>query len=139
LRLLLVEDSESREEQIRRWCSSLGLPKPNCATSGGAAIGILRLDSGRTYAGIMLDHDLQERPHGGIDGDLCGQNVVMAIIRHIDKDVPILVHSMNDAGGAAMVRQLEGAGFAVTRVPWVELSLGVFEEWLEEVREGAEE
>jgi len=138
LRLLVVEDSKHREDTIRSWCCKLGVRKLNCATSAGAALGILSRDSGRIYAGIMLDHDLQQRPHGGIDHEKCGQDVVMAIIKHIDKDVPILVHSMNDAGGAAMVRQLEDAGFAVTRVPWAEMSLGVFEEWLEEVREGVE-
>ena len=113
LRLLLVEDSAIREERIRQW-----LP-PDVhmvwAKSAGAALGVLARDRGRTYAGLLLDHDLQQQIRGGADGDLTGQDVVLRVIEVIDKDVPILVHSMNDAGGPAMAGQLEHAGFAVTR------------------------
>ncbi|MEE2829157.1 MAG: cyclic-phosphate processing receiver domain-containing protein [Myxococcota bacterium] len=137
LRLLLVEDSAIREERIRLWLP----PEVHMvwAKSAGAAIGVLQRDRGRTYAGLRLDHDLQQQVRGGADGELTGQDVVLKVIEVIDKDVPILVHSMNDAGGAAMAGQLEKAGFEVTRWPWADMSKGVFERWLEEVREWTEE
>ena len=137
LRLLLVEDSAIREERIRQW-----LP-PGVhmvwARSAGVALGVLARDRGRTYAGLLLDHDLQQQVRGGADGELTGQDVVLKVIDVIDKDVPILVHSMNDGGGSAMARRLEEAGFEVTRTPWADLNKGLFERWLAEVCEWMEE
>ena len=61
----------------------------------GRALGILRRDPGRVYAGIVLDHDLQGQIASEADRFLTGQDVVRAILRYVSPDVPVLVHSMN--------------------------------------------
>jgi len=134
--ILLVEDDKRRWELFDDWCPE-GVHLA-WAESAGVALGMIKRDAGRIYSGVLLDHDLQMRKKGGIDGTLCGQDVVLSMIEHLDKDIPILVHSMNPAGGAAMVRQLETAGFVVTRSEWAGMTKGIFDEWLEEVFEGVE-
>lgn len=134
-RILVVEDDPAREQTIRSW-----LPtdiRPVLATSAGAAIGTLRLDRGAVYAGIMLDHDLQSRRAGGHDEHLCGQDVVEAIVEYVDRDVPILIHSMNSIGRAAMASRLRKAGFSVEVIPMSALTPVELEEWLADVREAA--
>jgi hypothetical protein len=70
----------------------------------------------------MLYHDLQQ--HVAVESDryLCGQNVVDVITRNIQKDVPILIHSMNFLESPTMVRRLESSSFRVTRIPFSNLS-----------------
>lgn len=131
-RLLIVEDNAERIAKLRSW-----LPQDVVtvvATSAGRAIGIMHRDRGRTYAGILLDHDLQESVVTDADKGLSGGDVLKSLIAHISRDVPILVHSMNPFQGPAMAERLERAGFYVTRIPMSELSLEKFQEWLEEVR-----
>ncbi len=91
------------------------------ATSAGAAIGILRLDSGFVYAGVMLDHDLQDRRATELDAMLSGRDVVDSIIEHLSRDVMILVHSVNEYGSASMIKNLRTSvlpqGSVVDRLP----------------------
>lgn len=105
------------------------------AASAGRAIGILQRDRGSVYAGIMLDHDLQENVVTCDEMDLSGKNVVDVIIKNISKDVPIFVHSMNINQAPAMVERLEKAGFEVTRIPFAHLTQAKLNNWIEEVRE----
>jgi rhodanese-related sulfurtransferase len=137
LRLLIVEDDLVREQTFRRW-----LPadvRPVFAHSAGRALGILRLDSGRVYAGIVLDHDLQSQVASEADRYLTGQDVCHAIIRYVSPDVPILVHSMNTRGSVRMANALAEAGFEVTKIPMEALTQAAFLAWLEEVRDWWEE
>ena len=137
LRVLLVEDNGARESDLRAW-----LPDDIhlvWAKSAGQAIGVLKRDRGRVYAGILLDHDLQMQRRIGNDRTLTGQDVVRAIIDAVDTCVPILVHSMNRGGAPRMVEPLEGAGFVVTRRPWHAMTREILEGWLEEVREATED
>ena len=129
LRLLLVEDNKAREEQFRLWLpSDVTMVWAKCA---GSAIGVLERDRGRVYAGLMLDHDLQMQRQD----KFTGLHVAKKVVEVIERDVPILVHSMNDRGGPEMVKTLDGAGFDVTRWPWAEMRREKFAAWLEEVRE----
>lgn len=130
-RLLVVEDHPEREELIRAFAAPEF--RVVVATSAGAAIGILRRDSGRVYSGIVLDHDLQGRRHAEHDQFLSGADVVNAIADDISRDVPILVHSMSATGRAAMSRDLQAAGFSVTIAPLSSLTRESFKEWLEDV------
>ena len=133
LRLLIVEDNLEREQQLRA-----RLPvdiKLVVATSAGKAMGVLRLDKGRVYAGIVLDHDLQERSAPEADPFLSGKDVVEAVIRYVSKDVPILVHFINSSQSTIMVNRLREADFGVTKIPMDILTKESFQSWIEYVRE----
>jgi rhodanese-related sulfurtransferase len=70
------------------------------------------------------------------DQDLSGTTVVKSIIRHMDKSIPILVHSMNPKRGPIMANMLKSAGFKdVIRISMDDLNKTLFQEWLQEVRE----
>lgn len=130
-RLLIVEDNAERIAKLRSW-----LPENMTAivaTSAGRAIGIMQRDQKRTYAGILLDHDLQESVVTDADKELSGSDVTKNLILNISRDVPILVHSMNLRQGPAITEKLERAGFYVTRIPMSELTFEKFQQWLEEV------
>jgi CheY-like chemotaxis protein len=132
LRILVVEDTDARVDTFREWLpADVRLVH---ARSAGAAIGVLRRDGGRTYDGIMLDHDLQEQALTSMEEHLSGKDVVRAIIAGVHRDVPVLVHSMNSTGGPAMVDGLRAAHFDVTRVPMVSMTRTRLLDWLEDVR-----
>ena len=136
LRILIVEDDPVRERRLLSW-----LPpdvKAVVAMTAGTAIGILRHDRGRVYAGVVLDHDLQDRRRAESDKWLCGQDVAEALVQHVDRLVPILVHSVNAVGRQAMVTRLRRCGFEVTVKPMNEMVRADFEAWLADVRESAE-
>jgi DNA-binding NtrC family response regulator len=136
-RILIVEDDPDRLRIIQSW-----MPQDvivSNVTDAGAAMGQIRRDRGRVYAGIMLDHDLQEQLKVASSKHLCGNDVVNVIIGNIDKSVPILVHSMNPFQAGVMVRRLESSGFDVTRIPMAELTDKKLFEWVEDARELWEE
>jgi len=132
VRLLMVEDDPERVETIRTW-----LPQDFrlvVAASAGRAKGILNRDRGQVYAGIMLDLDLQLQVAHEDERYMSGADVAQDIIRFVDRDVLILIHSMNPRAGS-LAEKLESAGFAVTRLPMDQLSQEQFLEWLAEVRD----
>ena len=56
LRLLIIDDSDTRIDTLKQW-----LPDdvhPVFATSAGRTLRMIDLDPGAVYAGILLDHDL---------------------------------------------------------------------------------
>jgi hypothetical protein len=128
-----VEDDPVREQTFRTWLPSD--VRPVVARSAGRALGILRLDSGRVYAGIVLDHDLQGQVAAEVDRFLTGQDVVRAVIRYALPDVPVLVHSMNAHASVRMVHTLTQAGFEVTKIPMEALTQASFLAWLQDVRD----
>lgn len=131
IRILLIEDDNQRVITIRSWLpSDIHLVH---AGSAGRAIGIIKRDRD-AYAGIMIDHDLQEQIVTEEDYRLSGSNVVKAIITSIPSDIPILVHSMNPGCAPLMVKLLEKAGFDVTRLPMSVMTRENIAEWLETVR-----
>jgi CheY-like chemotaxis protein len=132
LRVLIIEDDRGRVEKFKAW-----LPEDVLvvvAWSAGRALGILERDHGKVYAGILLDHDLQQHAATGADEFLSGTQVAEAIIRNISHEVPILVHSMNPTKAPVMARRLAEAGFSVTQVPMEALNREKFGEWLVGVR-----
>jgi len=134
LKILIIEDDNSRIKYFDLW-----LP-PNYrivpVTSAGSALGTIKRDHGFVYAGICLDHDLQEQTKTEKDYYLSGTTVVSSLIRYMDKRIPILVHSMNPTRAPLMVTKLKSAGFDdVLRIPMGELTRTRFQEWLEETRE----
>ena len=133
--VLLVEDSEERAQWFRRH-----LPEHVrlvLASSAGRALGILRRDPGYQYAAILLDHDLQEQAATTIDRLMSGSDVVEAVVRFIDRDVPILVHSANVDRAPEMVTRLDAAGFDVDRrhISVLRDTPGWLAEWLREARD----
>jgi CheY-like chemotaxis protein len=136
LRILLVEDNAEREQLLRSW-----LPpdiKVVVVTSAGKAIGILRRDPGTVYAGVMLDHDLQERRAAEVDKRLSGQDVVDAMLQYLSRVSPVLIHSMNERQSKMMAWRLQQAGFDVTKIPMDRLTKDVFNRWIEDVQEAWE-
>ena len=86
------------------------------------------------YAGILLDHDLQERAVVGVDDLLSGTDVAEVIVRNVDRDVPILVHSMNISRAPVLAQRLADTGFRVTRIAMEALDQARLLHWLGEVR-----
>ena len=136
MRILIIEDDPAREEKLRSW-----LPVDMNAVisrSAGRAIGILKRDKGKVYAGIVLDHDLGKRPASESDLFLCGTDVVDAIIINVSRDVLILIHSVNESQAPVMHTMLQNAGFMVDRIPMDTLTRESFNEWLDYIRENYE-
>jgi hypothetical protein len=95
----------------------------------------IKADKGNVYAGIMLDHDLRGQLKVASSALLSGSDLINIIIHNIDRDVPVLVHSMNLGMAPVMVKRLEASGFYVKRIPMVELTKDKFNEWIDLVRE----
>ena len=104
-----------------------------------AAMDQIKRDRERVYAGIILEHDLQEELTVASSMYLCGNDVVNVVIANIDKSVPILVHSMNPSQAVVMARLLESKGFANTRIPISELTEKKLFEWVQDARKLWEE
>jgi hypothetical protein len=134
-RILVVEDDPAREKALRSWMPAH--IRPVVAPGAGAAIGTLRRDKGSVYSAILLDHDLQSRRASEQDEHLSGEHVVDAIADYVDRAVPILIHSMNPAGRAAMASRLRRAGFTVEVVPMEALTAERLREWLAGIHETA--
>ena len=132
IRILIIEDNEERIDLFKRW-----MPADVQAIfvkGAGRAVRVIELDKGSVYAGICLDHDLDEQVVAEGEYGVNGVEVVRRVVRNISRDVPILVHSMNFGGGTSMVRMLQAQGFSVTRTPFSQMEKDVFREWLEDVR-----
>ena len=133
LPILLIEDDRRRIEKLTEW-----LPEGYRAVvtkSAGTALGLLERDRGYVYAGICLDHDLQQQTAVASDNELSGTTVVKAIIRFISSEVPVLVHSQNTKRAQYMEGKLFNANFDVTRISMDQLDKKLFLEWLDEVKE----
>ena len=128
-----MEDDDVRAAILQSW-----LP-PDVrvvrAPTAGVALGVIRRDAGQVYAGVMLDHDLQEHAQHGVDHLQSGTDVADAIRQHFSPHIPVLIHSTNSTGGARMNARLQGSGFDVTRMRMSNLSRSFLAEWMEEVRE----
>ena len=135
--ILLVEDNPQR---IKWFQDHLPIAyRLVSVRNGGNALGMLERDSGHVYGGILLDHDLQMKHVASSDRDITGSQVINALIGHIAKSVPILVHSMNLGKAPTMVLKLTEAGYAVTRKSWFEIDVSSYHEWLEEVKDAWDE
>jgi len=132
IRLLVVEDNAERIALFERW-----LPpdvRVTFARSAGRAMRIIELDAGRVYAGMLLDHDLVDQNASESELGLSGRHVVDRIIRHVDPDAAMLVHSINPGGARMMVQRLEAAGFWTTRLPFTVLNEAKLRAWIDEIR-----
>ena len=131
--ILLVEDNIARIKWFQNHLPigfRIVVPR-----SAGTALGIISKDSGHTYGGILLDHDLHMRQIVSSDHNFSGTNVVDAIIQYIDNDVPIMIHSMNPAKSPEMARKLDTARFEVTKTRWFDMTEENYLDWLDIVQE----
>jgi CheY-like chemotaxis protein len=138
LRILVVEDDPTRVEVFEAWLQYLHLPcqfRIVWSKSAGSAIGLLERDRGKVYAGIMLDHDLNQQSLSNVDRLFSGKDVTKKIIEVTDTGTPILIHSTNESGGPKMKGTLEGAGFSVELVPFYALDFEQYRDWLSYVCE----
>lgn len=137
VRLLVVEDDESRVRNFRLWLP----PEVRLvwAKNAGQAMGTLRRAEADTFAGLMLDHDLDHRTMTADGSRFTGTHVAHVIVERLRQSAPpVLVHSMNFSEGDAMAATLERHGFPVTRIPMRELTRQSVLAWLDEVRDGME-
>ena len=132
-RLLIVEDSAERERIFREWISDDF--RVTFAKSAGRALKVLELDAGRVYAGILLDHDLDQAVADESELKLSGRQVVERLVRTVDRDVPVFIHSVNPLGARMMEQNLVEYGFDVMRVPFFQLDQARLGRWLAIVRE----
>lgn len=133
LRFLLIEDNSRRVEMFRSWMPGNVILVET--RSAGQAMGFLKRLQPGELAGMLLDHDLHQQALTTQDLQLSGSTLVNLILRFVDNEVAILVHSMNPAGAAIMASQLEGNGYWVTRIPMAQLTRATLQSWIEEVRE----
>ena len=133
LHVLVVEDDPGRVARLREWAPAD--VRFNVAVSAGQALGALRRDGGKTYAAVMLDHDLQQQALTAADASLSGSDLVEVVARSVHRDTPVMVHSMNPSSAAAMTRRLDAAGFWVYRIPFAELTRDAWLAWIADVRE----
>lgn len=132
-RLLLIEDDPIRIDRFRQWVAvDFRLV---VATSAGRAIGTLQRDGKATYAGLMLDHDLQQNIATPDEMKLSGSHLVDVIVMNVYHDVPVLIHSMNVARAPIMAERLRRAGFWVTYMPFAHLNESGFRKWATEVHD----
>jgi hypothetical protein len=129
-RLLLGEDNLGRVQDFRAWLPPWA--RLVWAQSAGQALGLIRRDRGRVYGGVLLDHDLAERAITEDDQSLSGSEVAIALIENFSADIPILIHSTNQVQVPRVVRQLEEAGFWITRIPYYHMTEEAFLAWLKE-------
>lgn len=129
----MIEDDESRIAAVTSWLPQTFRLLP--VRSAGRAIATLKRDEPKTYAGILLDHDLQMQTAVAAERDLSGTHLIDIIISRIHRDVPILVHSMNPGRAPAMVSRLTEAGFWTTYAPFATLTARGFQRWIDEVRD----
>jgi hypothetical protein len=86
------------------------------------AIGQLRL---RPFDAIYLDHDLEDEAHAPESHTNTGSEVVRFMCSEslIARDVPIVVHSLNQPASESMISKLTAAGFSnVQRIHWLTLA-----------------
>lgn len=131
IRILLIEDDPLRIALFRKWLRED--VRLVVASSAGKAVGILQRDRGKVYAGILLDHDLQDQVITQVDRHMSGSDITKVILRNVSRQVPILVHSMNISRAPEMVSNLEAGGFIVSRIPMSVLTREVFLDWVEDV------
>ncbi len=133
LKILIIEDDYRRIDKFEDWLPA-GF-RAVVVKSAGTALGLLERDRGYLYAGICLDHDLQQQTAVASDRDLSGTSVVAAIIRHLSPQIPVLIHSRNKDRARYMGNQLSAHGFDVVKIPMDLLDKEHFHDWLEEAQE----
>ena len=146
VRILLVEDSEVRASWFRMTAKGRRGDAARAsvfrfvwAKAAGSAIGILKRDPGRVYAGILLDHDLMQQKITDHDAHYNGKDVVDAIIEHVDPSVPVWVHSANITEGPKMADRLRKAGFLVEQAVFSHREPLAYQRWLNQAAEMAHE
>ena len=103
MRLLLVEDDPDRIARFTAWCPPDA--RLVVARGGGRALGLLERDPGRV-AGLLLDHALPAQAVNAAERLVTSTQVVRSILRHLDPEIPILIHSMNRGAARRMATTL---------------------------------
>jgi hypothetical protein len=70
-----------------------------------------------------------------IDQLISGKEVVDAIVEHISRDVPVLIHSANTSEAPKMLARLLGVGFSTEYQPFRSLRHDLLRNWLQYVAE----
>lgn len=114
MKILVVEDSEERNVQFRKWLSHHDF---DIATDASSAIKMLNL---KKYDVIFLDHDLGDRSNVPSDDPNTGYAVAKQIPYSINRNAQVVIHSMNPQGANNILFALGGKAIQRPFGPWIE-------------------
>jgi CheY-like chemotaxis protein len=113
-RVFILEDDQFRID----WFTKVFAGVPNVFITKRAAVAIMELTA-TLYDLILLDHDLDERSIYEEDLDVVNQNtgheVAKALRNTVNRETPVVVHSMNPTGAGNMIA---AHPFNITHVPF---------------------
>lgn len=114
MKILIVEDSEERNVQFRKWLSQHDF---DIATDADEGIKLLK---SKQYDVIFLDHDLGNRSGVPSDDPNTGYAVAKEIPSSPNSNAQVIIHSMNPQGAANIMGVLQGKAFQRPFGPWIE-------------------
>lgn len=114
MKILVVEDSEERNVQFRKWLSHHDFDIATNADDG------IKLLNSKDYDVIFLDHDLGNRSGVSSDDPNTGYAVAKEIPASRNSDAQIIIHSMNPEGSRNIMNVLGGKAVPRPFGPWIE-------------------
>ncbi len=122
-RVLILDDDQERHKAFRHFYNNQGIETVHVTTVRAAIEALEKHQSGEARLDyVLLDHDLGEygpSEYGeGKTREYTGRDVADWMIRYLDADVPVRIHSWNIVAGAAMEKALREAGFTVYSWPF---------------------
>jgi len=126
--VLVVEDDDERVADFRVWFAHPRIRLLHVKT-GDAALRCVETDR---YDLILLDHDLDlQHPQGRL-GSVNGTNVVARLVAsRVNRQTPVIIHSMNPGARNRMLQTLKANGFEVRVNPFAEWR----PEWAQDLRD----
>ncbi len=117
MNILVVEDSEERNQHFRQWLQGHEFSIAINAEEG------LRLLHAKKYDVIFLDHDLGDRSGVPSDDPNTGYAVAKEIPNSINKDAQVIIHSMNPVGSQNILNVLNGKATHRVFGNWIEAAV----------------
>ncbi len=110
-RIFCIESDQTRVERFRAWAGFH--TKIFQVRTGGEAATIFNMDEPGTWHGVMFEYDLERDP---LAGHVDGLETAKKMLPHLDREVPIYIHSANPTGAVKLEKLFHAAKFAdVTR------------------------
>lgn len=117
MKILVVEDSEDRNQHFRQWLQGHDFSIVLNAEDG------IRQVHAKKYDVIFLDHDLGDRSGVPSDDPNTGYAVAKEIPNSINRDAQVIVHSMNPVGSQNILNVLSGKATHRVFGNWIEAAV----------------